>query len=161
MTAAHTMVADITHGDMTGSAMTDGVTPALIAAAAPAAPRPLILAADDSPLVRLYYRQILEAEAFEMVEAVNGMEALELTLRMDFALCIIDLNMPVMDGYSFLRALRRREVAADLPVLMISVEAEASDRRQALAAGANAYLVKPAPRPLLRSYVAAMIGIAA
>jgi two-component system chemotaxis response regulator CheY len=123
-----------------------------------AAPRPHILVVDDATVVRLYYRQILEAEGYRVDEAINGVEGLEKALSMPFAACIVDINMPIMDGYSFLHALRRDSNTAALPALMTTTEAGPEDHRQALAAGANGYLVKPVPREKLALYLAAMLG---
>jgi two-component system chemotaxis response regulator CheY len=117
-----------------------------------------ILVIDDAPVVRHYHRQILEQAGHTVSEAVNGMEALEKLLQAPCDLCIVDVNMPVMDGYAFLHALRATAEVNALPVLMISTEAAAIDRTQALAAGANAYLVKPVPPPVLCGIIAAMTG---
>ena len=70
----------------------------------PAPPRILIV--DDGSLIRLYYRETLEAAGFEVAEAINGIEALEKVLSERFDLAIVDINMPKMNGMSFLRALR-------------------------------------------------------
>jgi two-component system chemotaxis response regulator CheY len=126
------------------------------------APHPAcVLVVDDSPVVRHYHRQILEQAGHCVTEAGNGMEALEKLLQGPCDLCIVDVNMPVMDGYAFVHELRATALVNALPVLMISTEAAEIDRAQALAAGANAYLVKPVPAPALRGFAAAMIGGAA
>jgi two-component system chemotaxis response regulator CheY len=117
-----------------------------------------ILVVDDAPVVRLYHRHILEAALYHVTEAENGMAAMETLLQEAFDLCVVDVNMPVMDGYAFLHHLRAAPGIHALPVLMISTEAAATDRERALAAGANAYLVKPVPRESLCGYVAAMLG---
>jgi two-component system chemotaxis response regulator CheY len=112
---------------------------------------------DDAPVVRQYHRQSLEQAGHAVAEAVNGMDALERLQRERFDLCIVDVNMPVMDGYAFLHALRACVGVAGLPALMISSEADAIDRTQAMAAGANAYLVKPVAPSVLRAFAAAMV----
>ena len=66
-----------------------------------------ILVVDDSALVRLYYRDTLERAGFEVEQAINGIEAMEKVLAQPFDLVIVDVNMPRMDGFSFLRTLRR------------------------------------------------------
>jgi two-component system chemotaxis response regulator CheY len=86
------------------------------------------------------------------------MEALEMLLQQPCDLCILDVNMPVMDGYAFLHALRATAGIEMLPVMMISTESAPIDRDQALAAGANAYLVKPVQPADLCAFTAAMIG---
>ncbi len=102
-----------------------------------------ILVVDDASTVRLYHRQILEAAGFAVDEAANGYEGLERALQADYALFLIDINMPKMDGYSLVRALRAAEPTRAVPIVMISTEAEAQDRDLAYVAGANVYLVKP------------------
>ncbi|MFC0253315.1 response regulator [Massilia consociata] len=109
-----------------------------------------ILIVDDAATVRMYHRSILEEAGYAATEAANGLEALEKTMTADFDLYLVDVNMPQMDGYGFLRALRGRG-GAQAPAIMVSTEAEDGDRRLALAAGANHYLAKPVrPQQLLR-----------
>ena len=118
-----------------------------------------ILIVDNSSLVRLYYRDILEKAGFEVEQAINGIEAMEKVLARTFDLVIVDVNMPRMDGFSFLRALRRSasEVAA-LPTLVMTTEAGQQDRRDARNAGANFYLVKPVSETNLIRHVAVLTG---
>ena len=74
-----------------------------------------VLIVDDSSLVRLYYRSALEKAGFEVEQAINGIEAMERALSQPFDLVIVDVNMPRMDGFTFVRALRRvaTDVASD------------------------------------------------
>jgi two-component system chemotaxis response regulator CheY len=117
-----------------------------------------VLLVDDSALVRLYCRQALAAAGFEVEEAANGAEALEKALG-GFDLLLLDVNMPRMDGFSLLRALRRAPgTAGTTPALMLSTEAGPGDRAAARAAGANFYLVKPAPPAELCRCAAMLAG---
>ena len=125
---------------------------------APEDSSPQILVVDDATVVRLYYRQILEREGYRVEEAINGIEGLEKVLQTSFDLCIVDVNMPMMDGHTFLHALRREPFTHALPALMTTSEACTEDHHAALKAGANAYLVKPVARDQLALYVAAMLG---
>jgi two-component system chemotaxis response regulator CheY len=118
----------------------------------------VILVVDDATVVRLYYRQILELEGYRVEEAINGVEGLEKAVQTPFDLCIVDVNMPIMDGYAFLHALRAEPITHAIPALMTSTEAGPEDRLAALKAGANFYLVKPVPRERLANHVAALIG---
>src|SRR5512142_708725 len=112
----------------------------MMAAAENAARRARILVVDDSSLVRLYYRSALEKAGFEVEQAINGIEAMERVLSQPFDLVIVDVNMPRMDGFTFLRALRRGPMdIASLPALIVSTEAEVRDMAQARASGANFY----------------------
>lgn len=109
-----------------------------------------ILIVDDAATVRMYYRLILEEAGYLVVEAVNGIEAMEKSLRDTFDLYIVDVNMPKQDGYGFLSDLRGREELLQAPALMVSTEAASSDKKRAYVAGANFYLVKPVkPEELL------------
>jgi two-component system chemotaxis response regulator CheY len=127
-----------------------------------AATRRRVLVVDDSSLVRLYYRDALERAGFEIEQAINGIEAMEKVLAQPFDLVIVDVNMPRMDGFSFVRTLRGHasDVAA-LPALMITTEAAAQDIGDARAAGANYYLVKPVSEAALRLHVAVLTGVPA
>jgi two-component system chemotaxis response regulator CheY len=123
---------------------------------------PRVLVVDDGSLIRLYYRETLEAAGFEVAEAINGIEALEKVLSGLFDLVIADINMPKMDGVSFLRALRSREgQAGAIPALVISSESSERDAAAARAAGANFYLVKPVAAPDLVLHVAVLTGVPA
>jgi two-component system chemotaxis response regulator CheY len=113
-----------------------------------------ILVVDDAATVRMYHRKILGDAGWETDEARNGVEALERVQAQPagqcFDLYLVDVNMPQMDGYRFVRELRQLAAGHQAPVLMVSTEAAAQDASAAWEAGANAYLVKPArPQELL------------
>lgn len=118
-----------------------------------------ILVIDDASLVRLYYRDALTRAGYEVDEALNGLEALEKLLLQPADLLIVDINMPKMDGLTFLKALRRQEGAVSaIPALVTSTEAGAQDLDAARDAGTNFYLVKPVAQDLLVEYVALLCG---
>ena len=120
---------------------------------------PRVLIVDDASLVRMYYRGALERAGFVVDEALNGIEGLERVLTTTYDLLVVDVNMPKMDGFSFLRALRGREPAVrSIPVLMTSTEAGDGDREAARAAGANFYLVKPLREDVLVAHALALAG---
>jgi two-component system chemotaxis response regulator CheY len=116
-----------------------------------------ILLVDDATTVRMYHRDILESAGYMVEEAWNGVEALEKSLQSSFDLYLVDVNMPKLDGYGFLRELRQQE-APQMPAIIISTEAEANDELQAYRAGANGYLIKPASPLQLLTYVRLMLG---
>ncbi len=101
-----------------------------------------ILIVDDSVTVRMYHKQILESEGYECDEAENGMEALEKAQKNKYDLFLVDINMPVLDGYSFVKRLREGEGCV-APVIMISTESEMKDMDLAYESGASMYLTKP------------------
>jgi two-component system, chemotaxis family, chemotaxis protein CheY len=120
-----------------------------------------ILVVDDSSLVRLYYRNALEKSGFEVEQAINGIEAIEKVQAQTFNLVIVDVNMPKMDGFSFLRALRRSAPSvASLPALVITTESSEQDLDDARVAGANFYLVKPVTESNLLRHAAVLAGVA-
>ena len=111
---------------------------------------PRVLIVDDAATVRLYHRRVVEGMGLAADEAINGVEALEKALVEPYDLYLVDVNMPKLDGYGFLRALRG-EAIDQAPAVMISTEAATHDAERAYDAGANAYLVKPvAPTQLQR-----------
>jgi two-component system, chemotaxis family, chemotaxis protein CheY len=115
-----------------------------------------ILIIDDAATVRMYHRKILTDAGWQVDEAINGLEALEKVARQPagqpYDLYVCDINMPKMDGYSFVRELRRLAHVVQAPVMMVSTEAQSHDASSAYAAGANTYLIKPArPGELLLS----------
>jgi two-component system chemotaxis response regulator CheY len=116
-----------------------------------------ILIIDDAATVRMYHRNILQAAGYVVEEAVNGLEALEKALQSQFDLYLVDVNMPKLDGYAFLRELRAQDIA-QAPAIMISTEATEADRKRAYAAGANLYLVKPIQPEQLLAPVALLLG---
>jgi two-component system, chemotaxis family, chemotaxis protein CheY len=118
-----------------------------------------ILVIDDANLVRRYYRAALEKAGFEVDEALNGLEAIERLLKTSFDLLIVDVNMPQMDGITFLRTVRAKpRPMSATPALVISTEAEPQRIAAAMAAGANLYLVKPLSEQALVQYASLLCG---
>lgn len=117
-----------------------------------------ILVVDDSELTRLMHVSIVESLGHRAVEAANGMQALELLTRGKVDLILADLNMPVMDGYTFVAAVRGFDDFCDIPILVASTEAGESDRRRAYEAGADVYLVKPLEAHTLRQRITLLLG---
>ena len=116
-----------------------------------------VLIVDDAATVRMYYRVTLQGEGLHVEEAVNGIEGLEKVLQAPFDLYIVDINMPKLDGYGFLRELRSLEIP-QAPAIMVSTEATATDETAALRAGANGYLIKPVRPAQILTHVRLMLG---
>ena len=124
-------------------------------------PAKRVLVVDDAALVRLYYRQTLERAGFAVEEALNGLEALEKVLLDPVDLLIVDINMPQMDGLTFIDALRRQDQPVGAtPTLVTSTESGPQDFAAARAAGANLYLPKPIARETLVEVARMLCGIA-
>jgi two-component system chemotaxis response regulator CheY len=124
-----------------------------------------ILVVDDAATVRMYHRKMLGDAGWTIDEAVNGVEALEKVMsqpkEQPFDLFVVDINMPKMDGYTFVRELRRLGPVGQAPVLMVSTESQTHDSTAAQDAGANCYLIKPAKPSELVLTAALMLGDAA
>ncbi len=99
---------------------------------------------DDSKVARMSVKKILEELGFETEEAENGEEALEkLKESEEFEVAMVDWNMPVMNGYEFIQAVRSDNRYADLQLIMVTTENESSQVIKAISAGANEYVMKP------------------
>jgi two-component system chemotaxis response regulator CheY len=117
-----------------------------------------ILVVDDAATVRLYHGEILRSAGYLVEEAINGLEGLEKAISHEFDLMLVDINMPMMDGYSFLKEIRMHNDTMHVPAIMISTEAEAKDRDLAFAAGANDYMIKPIRPDALLAKVRLIVG---
>jgi two-component system chemotaxis response regulator CheY len=108
------------------------------------------LVIDDSRTVRIIVGNILREIGMEVVEAGNGREALEqLELHPDVELLLVDWNMPEMNGYDFLRAVRAQRAYDGVRILMVTSESQSEQVVKALSAGANEYLMKPFNKEVL------------
>ncbi len=108
---------------------------------------------DDNPDSRYLLRAVLKRSCDEVLEAGEGQEALEVISRAEPDLVLLDIEMPVLDGYAVLSQLRQNPRFAALPVLAISANAMYQDRKKALAAGFDAYITKPIHAASLRKQV--------
>ena len=102
-----------------------------------------ILTVDDSASIRQAIKIALSAEGFTVAEATNGAEGLRKASQTRFSLVITDLNMPVMDGLTMIRELRKVPGLTGLPILFLSTESDAGVKQQAKDAGATGWVTKP------------------
>jgi DNA-binding response OmpR family regulator len=115
---------------------------ALLGAPGAAAPAPpTVLVVDDSDTIRKFVTFALRARGLRVVTARDGLEALEKLAAEPADLVITDLNMPGLDGYGLVRALREDD--PELPIIVLSSLSSEEDVQRGLDLGANAYLVKP------------------
>jgi len=99
---------------------------------------------DDSRAMRSILRRIVTELGFETAEAAHGQEALDhLEAGLAPDLCLIDWNMPVMDGYTFITQVRANPAWRSITLVMVTTESEQSQIVRALAAGAHEYVIKP------------------
>ncbi len=102
-----------------------------------------VLVIDDSATVRKFVSVSLEMQGFDVSVACDGMDALEQLPKRKFDLVITDLNMPNMDGFEFIRALRENPEYQDLPVIILSSLSDQTNREQGSQLGVSSYVVKP------------------
>jgi DNA-binding response OmpR family regulator len=118
-----------------------------------------ILIVDDYLLIRTAVRQVLAGLGFENVfQADNGKAAQDLMLRQHIDIVVGDWGMPVMSGIDLLRWMRAEPQYAQTPYMMLTAEANPASVRTALAAGANAYMIKPFTVHSFASKFMAMVG---
>jgi CheY-like chemotaxis protein len=102
-----------------------------------------VLVVDDNPVSRELIREVLEAPDLQIVEAPDGKAALQSISALRPDVVLMDIQMPVLDGFAVLRALREDPSLQDLPVLAVTAFAMRGDREKAQNAGFNAYITKP------------------
>jgi CheY-like chemotaxis protein/class 3 adenylate cyclase len=114
----------------------------LLAGVTPAS-RERILVVDDSPAQRHYVADCLARQGFDVVTAEDGREGLERARAVNPALVVSDFDMPRMNGFEMVVAIKRDPAIRDVPVIMLTARDTRRDVAQMRAAGAAAYLVKP------------------
>lgn len=102
-----------------------------------------VLIADDDPMTRTLVRGSLEQMGFEVDEAADGAEAIEIFQKRKPDLILLDIKMPVLDGLAALKQLRNLPDGKNLPIIMLTGLADSSSARKAAAAGATDYITKP------------------
>jgi len=109
------------------------------------------LVVDDSSVIRKVARRILEGLEFQIVEAEDGEQALEACRRQLPEAILLDWNMPKMDGYEFLRSLRRLPGGDAPKVVFCTTENDVAHIARALHAGANEYIMKPFDKEIVEA----------
>jgi two-component system chemotaxis response regulator CheY len=109
------------------------------------------LVVDDSSVIRKVARRILEGLEFVIAEAENGEEAIESCKRQLPDAILLDWNMPKMDGYDFLRVLRRLPGGDKPKVVFCTTENDVAHIARALHAGANEYIMKPFDKDIVET----------
>ncbi|HCL56418.1 MAG TPA: two-component system response regulator [Spirochaetia bacterium] len=108
------------------------------------------LIVDDSPSMRQLIRFTLLEEGFDVVEAVNGQEALRKLEAIGADFIITDINMPEMDGITLIKNVRVHLSFKFLPIIVLTTESEGEKKKEGLAVGASAWIEKPfTPEKLL------------
>jgi DNA-binding response OmpR family regulator len=117
-----------------------------------------ILVADDEEALRRLLASCLEAEGYELITARNGAEALSLADSQKPDLIILDVVMPLIDGFEVLRLLRKNSVTEDAPVIMLTVKDAEQDIARGWELGVDFYLTKPFELQELLSVIRSLLA---
>jgi CheY-like chemotaxis protein len=117
-----------------------------------------ILIAEDNPVNRELLREILEAAQHQVFEAGNGQEALARLEELVPDLVLLDINMPLMDGFATIAQIRKHPKLREVPVLAITAYAMKEDRERVLTAGFDGYLPKPVEAAGLLKAITHIVG---
>jgi two-component system, cell cycle response regulator DivK len=116
-----------------------------------------VLVADDKETSRELVRTVLEKSGYAVVEASDGIEALRKARQCRPDLIILDLHMPVLDGFAVVREIRLDQELALTPVMALTASAMQGDREKAISAGFTSYIAKPIQLSILRGEVERML----
>jgi CheY-like chemotaxis protein len=116
-----------------------------------------ILVVEDAALNRDLVVQLLE-DKYSVVEAANGREGLEVAERERPDLILMDLSLPVIDGWEATRRLKAHQELKSIPVIAVTAHAMVGDEEKARSAGCDGYLVKPLDEKELLAVIANHIG---
>lgn len=117
-----------------------------------------IVVADDNAASRELIRAILKGRSYEVVEACDGGQAIQKIEETNPDLVLLDIYMPVLDGYCVVKKLRRDPRFASLPIAAVTAFPGEMHQEKALAAGFDAYITKPIRAATLRSKVEHLLG---
>ncbi len=117
-----------------------------------------ILIVDDSSSVRQVQTFVLSGAGYDVVEAVDGQDALAKVAGAPVHLVLTDLNMPNLDGLGLVRALRAGAATRLTPIVMVTTESEDAKKREGKAAGATGWIVKPFTPDQLLAVVRRVLG---
>jgi CheY-like chemotaxis protein len=122
---------------------------------------PCVLVTDDDEDLRLLCEMYLQLDGFSVAHAANGHEALDAVRRQAPDLVLLDLMMPVMDGWECLAALKADPVLRTIPVFIITGKNQLADQERAFAMGAEAFIAKPFQGAALVARIRERLGAAA
>lgn len=102
-----------------------------------------IMIVDDSASIRTVVGIALRGAGYDVVEAINGQDAINKLTGQKMNLIISDVNMPIMDGITFVKQVKQMSAYRFTPIIMLTTESDESKKREGQAAGARAWVVKP------------------
>ncbi len=117
-----------------------------------------ILTVDDSATVRQMTGLVLRGAGYEVIEAVDGEDALAKLKGHELNLVITDINMPKMDGLELTRRLRAQAECKFVPIVLLTTESQPEKKQEGKAAGATAWIVKPFSPDQLLAVVKKVVG---
>lgn len=118
-----------------------------------------ILIIEDSEVNRRLMRDVLLYHGFEVIEASNGKEGIELALEQRPDLILLDMQMPVMDGFEVLRVIRNNPDLRGIKIITVTSFAMVGDKERILKAGADDYIAKPIDTRELPKRIKMMLGM--
>ncbi len=116
-----------------------------------------IMIVDDSSSVRTVVRTALRGAGYDVLEAENGQEALDQLTGSKIHLIVSDVNMPVMDGITFVKEVKKLPNYKFTPICMLTTESDATKMQEGKNAGAKAWIVKPFQPPKLLDAVSKLV----
>lgn len=117
-----------------------------------------ILTADDSASVRQMIGFTLKGAGYQVIEAIDGEDALAKAKTNEVHMVITDLNMPNMNGIDFIKALRAQSNYKFIPIVMLTTESQISKKQEGKSAGATGWIVKPFKPDQLLAVVKKVLG---
>ena len=123
--------------------------------------KPLILAVDDEPQNLMVLEAILMSQGYDVVTAPNGKEAIETARQQQPELILLDIMMPVMDGFETVEILKGDDRTRSIPVVMVTALTQVDDRVKALDAGADDFMTKPVDKSVVRARVRSLLKVKA
>lgn len=117
-----------------------------------------ILLVEDNEMIQEMLSERLERQGFEVVVAGDGVQALHLARSASPTLILMDMNLPLLDGWEATRQLKAEPATASLPIIGVTAHAITGDREKCLAAGCDDYLSKPIDFPQLLAKIQALVG---
>jgi two-component system cell cycle response regulator DivK len=117
-----------------------------------------ILLVEDNEMNRDMLSRRLERRGYQVLIAVDGQQGLDLAIAEKPDLILLDMSLPVLDGWDVARRLKSDETLSAIPVIALTAHAMAGDRERALEAGCNDYDTKPVELPRLLQKIEALLG---
>ena len=118
-----------------------------------------IMVVDDSKTIRNLVAFVLKGEGFRVSTAEDGLDAIEKLYGLDpVDLIVSDVNMPRMDGFTFIKTIRAQDAYKDIPIIVLSTEGQEKDIQTGMSLGANLYMVKPKKKKKMVRNIKMLLG---